>query len=36
MNFVGGVGIPDNELAVLRSGNEVSSVGRPVHGVNLR
>lgn len=35
MDFVGGVGIPDDELSVLRGGNEVSSVGGPVHGVDL-
>lgn len=35
VDLVRGVGIPDDELAVLRSGNEMSSVGGPVHGVDL-
>lgn len=35
MDLVGGVSIPDNELAILRSRDEVSPVGRPVHSVNL-
>lgn len=35
VNFVGGVGVPDNELSILRGGNEVTAVSRPVHGVNL-
>ena len=35
MNLVGGVGIPNNKLAVLRGGDKVSAVGRPVHGVDL-
>lgn len=35
MDFVGGVGVPDNELSILRGGNEVAAVSRPVHGVNL-
>lgn len=35
MDFVSSVGIPDDELAVLRRGNEVSAVCRPVHGVDL-
>ena len=35
MDFVCGVGIPDDELSVLRSGDEMSSVRRPVHSVNL-
>lgn len=35
MDFVGGVGVPDDELAVLRCRDEVSSVCRPMHGVNL-
>lgn len=29
------VSVPDDELSVLRSGNEMSAVGRPVHGVDL-
>lgn len=29
------VGVPDDELAVLRGGDKVSAVGRPVHGVDL-
>lgn len=35
VDLVGGIGVPDDELAVLRGGNEMSAVGRPVHGVNL-
>lgn len=35
MNFVGSVGVPDNKLAVLRGGHQMSPVGGPVHGVDL-
>lgn len=35
MNFVRGVGIPDNELSVLRSRHEMSTVSSPVHGIDL-
>lgn len=35
MHFVGGVGVPDDELAVLGGGDEVPTVGGPVHGVDL-
>ena len=35
MNFVGGIGIPDDEFSILRRGNEMAAVGGPVHGVNL-
>lgn len=35
MDFVGGVGIPDDELSVLRGRDQVSPIGRPVHGINL-
>ena len=35
VNFVGGVGIPNNELSVLRGRDKVAAVGRPVHGVDL-
>ena len=35
VDFVGGVSIPDDELAVLRGGNEMPSVSRPMHGVDL-
>lgn len=35
MNLVGGVSVPDDQLAVLRSGNEMSPVCRPVHSVDL-
>lgn len=35
MDFVGGVGVPNDELAVLGGGDEVSPIGRPVHGVDL-
>lgn len=36
MNLVGGVGVPDDELTVLGSGDEMSTVGRPVHGIYFR
>lgn len=36
VDFVGGVGIPDDELSVLRGGHEMAAVGGPVHGVDLR
>jgi hypothetical protein len=35
VDLVGCVGVPDNELAVLGGGDEVPSVGGPVHGVDL-
>jgi len=35
VDFVGGVGVPDDEFPVLRSRNEVLLVGGPVHGVDL-
>lgn len=35
MNFVGRVRIPDDELPILRGGNQMTAVGRPVHRVNL-
>lgn len=35
VNFVCGVGVPDDEFAVLRGGDEMATVGRPVHSVNL-
>lgn len=35
MDLVGGVCVPDDELAVLRGRDEMSSVGGPVHGVDL-
>jgi len=35
VDFVGGVGVPDDELAILRRGHQMSSVGGPVHGVDL-
>lgn len=35
MNLVCRVGVPDDELAVLGGGDEVSAVRRPVHGVDL-
>lgn len=35
MNLVGGVGVPDNQLPILRGGNQVPAVGRPVHRVDL-
>lgn len=36
VDLVRGVGIPDDELSVLRGRDEVAAVGRPVHGVDLR
>lgn len=33
--LVSGIGIPDNEFAVLRSGDKVAGVGGPMHGVDL-
>jgi len=35
MNLVCCVGVPDDELAVLRGGDEMPPVGRPMHGVDL-
>lgn len=35
VDLVGRVGVPDDELAVLRGRDEVLLVGRPVHGVDL-
>ena len=35
MDLVCCVGVPDDELAVLRGRDEVSAVGGPVHGVDL-
>lgn len=35
MHFVCCVSIPDDEFSVLRSRHEMSSIGGPVHGVNL-
>lgn len=35
MNLVRGVGIPNDEFSILRGRNEVTTVGGPVHGVNL-
>jgi len=35
VHLVGGVGVPDDELAVLRGRDEVPFVLRPVHGVDL-
>lgn len=35
MDLICGVGIPDDELSVLRSRNEMAPVGGPVHGINL-
>ncbi len=36
MDFVGGVGIPDNEFSILRGRDQMPSVGGPVHSVDLR
>ena len=35
MDLVGCVCVPDDELAVLRGGDEMPAVCRPVHGVDL-
>ena len=35
MDFVRGVGVPDNQLAVLRGGHQVSPVSRPMHSVDF-
>lgn len=35
VHLVGGVGVPDDELSILRGRDEVSPVGGPVHGVDL-
>ena len=35
MHLVGSVRVPDDELSVLRGGNEMPAVGSPVHGIDL-
>ena len=35
VDLVCAVGVPDDKLTILRSRDEMPSVGRPVHGVNL-
>lgn len=35
MDLVGGVGIPDDELAVLRCRDQVAPIRRPMHGIYL-
>ena len=35
MNLVGGVSVPDDELSILRGGDEVTAVGGPVHSIDL-
>lgn len=35
VDLVGGVGVPDDELAVLGGGDDVAGVGGPVEGVDL-
>lgn len=35
MHLVGGVGVPDDELSILRGGDEVPLVVGPVHGVDF-
>lgn len=35
VHLVGRVGVPDDELAVLRCGDQVPPVGGPVHSVDL-
>ena len=36
MDFVGSVGVPNDQFPVLRGGNEVPAICGPVHGINLR
>lgn len=36
MDLIGGVGVPDDELPVLGSGDQMSTVGGPVHRIDLR
>jgi hypothetical protein len=35
MDLVGSVSVPNYKLAVLRCGDEVSSVGGPVHSIDF-
>lgn len=35
MDLVGCVGIPDDQLSILRGGDQMTAIGRPVHSVNL-
>lgn len=35
VDLVGGVGVPDDQFAVLRGRHQMSPVGGPVHGVDL-
>lgn len=35
MDLVRSVGIPNDELSILRGGDEMASVSGPVHGVDL-
>lgn len=35
VDLVGGVGVPDDELAVLGGRDEMAAVGGPVHGVDF-
>ena len=35
VDLVSGVGIPNDELAILGGRNEVAAIGSPVHGVDL-
>ena len=34
--FVGGVGVPDDEFAILRGRNQVSRVRTPMHSIHLQ
>lgn len=36
MDFIGGVGVPDDELSILRGRDNVPLVGGPVQGVYFR
>lgn len=35
MYFVGGVGVPNDELSILRGRDKMSTIGSPVHGVDF-
>lgn len=35
VHFIGCVSVPNDEFSILRGGNEMSSVGGPMHGINF-
>ncbi len=35
VHLVGGIGVPDDELSILRGRNQMPAIGGPVHGINL-